>query len=103
MIRLEARQAVVESAPAADAAAAAGRKPQLQVSEVVIVTAGPAQQIVLSRNKELAAAVGQTPDLLSVLKAQGQFAAGGHMLVCRSATQYDDEQALYTYLAVKSQ
>lgn len=96
MIRLEARQAVAEAAPLA-----VGTKSMLQIASVLILALGDAQNIVLSQNREAAAALEKMPDLRALLAQQAQFEAAGCKMVYQSSTQYDAGRTLYKYLAVR--
>jgi mannitol/fructose-specific phosphotransferase system IIA component (Ntr-type) len=94
MIRLEARQAVADAAPAAGAAPSA-----LQVlSALFIVTDG--LTLSLCANPELSAELEREPDLAAVLRQKEQFERAGWRFVFRGATVYG-RRTLYDYVAVK--
>ena len=96
MIRLEARQAVVEAAPLAPAL-----KAQVQIVSVLILVEGEGKLAVLCQNAELATGLEKEASLADALKVRGQFDSVGYRLVFRGATTYEQGRTLYDYLAVK--
>lgn len=96
MIRLEARQAVAESAPLAPAVPGG-----LQIVRVMILAMGDAQPIVLCQNPDLVAALEKENGLPPLLQQRAQFDRAGYRLVFRSATPYENARTLYDYWAVK--
>jgi mannitol/fructose-specific phosphotransferase system IIA component (Ntr-type) len=95
MIRLEARQAAVESAPAA---AVPG---QIEVFPALVVAMGDSRPIVLCQAPQVAAALEKAEDLGVKLRQQSQFDLAGFKLIHRSSTQYGAGRTLHEYLAIK--
>jgi len=95
MIRLEARQAVVEAGPAVPGAAAA----PLQVLAARFLVAD-GRTLALCSSAELAAELEKDGDLPSVLRQRGQFERAGWRFVFQNATVYG-ARTLYDYTAVK--
>ncbi|HEX4047824.1 MAG TPA: hypothetical protein VH309_08320, partial [Elusimicrobiota bacterium] len=94
MIRLEARQAVAEAAPAAGGAPA-----PLQVLPAMFLVAD-GRALALCSNAELASELEKDAELASLLRQKGQFERGGWRFVFRDAAVYGD-RTLYDYVAVK--
>lgn len=95
MIRLEARQAVVDAAPPAVGAAPAALQ---MLAALFLVAEGRA--LALCANPELAAELEKDAELAAVLRQRSQFERGGWRFVFRDATAYG-ERTLYDYVAVK--
>jgi mannitol/fructose-specific phosphotransferase system IIA component (Ntr-type) len=95
MIRLEARQAVVDAAPPAGGAAPA---PLQLLSALFLVADGRA--VALCANPELTAELEKDAELPAVLAQKTQFERAGWRFVFRGATAYG-ERTLYDYAAVK--
>lgn len=94
MIRLEARQAVADAAPAAGAAPAA-----LQLLPALFVVSD-GRTLALCANPELSAELEKDAELAAVLRQKDQFERGGWRFVCRGATAYG-ARTLYDYVGVK--
>ncbi len=97
MIRLEARQAAADAVPAVGVGT-----PPVELTSVLILTLGNAQDIVLCQKRDLASALEKSSDLRAQLRQHGQFEAAGYKLVHRASTQYDGGRTLHDYLAIKS-
>ena len=95
MIRLEARQAVVDASPAA-----AGSPPApLQLLAALFLVA-EGRTLALCANAELSAELEKDAELAAVLRQKEQFERGGWRFVFRGATVYGG-RTLYDYVAVK--
>ena len=94
MIRLEARQAVADAAPAAGAAPAAL---QLLAAQFLVADG---RTFALCASPELSAELEKDAELAAVLRQRGQFERSGWRFVFRDATAYG-ERTLYDYTAVK--
>ena len=95
MIRLEARQAVVDAAPPAAGYAPA---PLQLLAALFLVAEG--RTLALCANPELSAELEREPDLAAVLRQKEQFERAGWRFVFRGATVYG-RRTLYDYVAVK--
>jgi PTS system nitrogen regulatory IIA component len=95
MIRLEARQAVVDAAPQA-----AGAAPSTLQLLPALFLSGDGRTVALCANPELSAELEKEPELSAILNQKGQFERGGWRFVFRGATVYG-ARTLYDYLAVK--
>lgn len=97
MIRLEARQAATEVAPAA------GPVPtDLAVEAVLVVEQIGQPPLVLCRTPELAASLERHEGLSSVLQQRVQFDSGGWRLVPRNLMPYANGRALHELWAIRS-
>ena len=94
MIRLEARQAVVEHLPAA---ALTG----LTLQTVTIVSGPKLKPIVLSQHQDLSNRLEAVADLAGLLSKQGFLDVGDWRLLSRGATPYAAERVVFDCLAVK--
>ena len=94
MIRLEARQAVADAAPAAGAAPA-----PLQLLPALFLLAD-GRTLALCANPELSSELEKDAELAAVLRRKEQFERGGWRFVFRDATAYGGRM-LYDYVAVK--
>jgi mannitol/fructose-specific phosphotransferase system IIA component (Ntr-type) len=95
MIRLEARQAVVEAGPAAPGGPAAPL--QVQTAQFLVADG---RAIALCANAELTAELEKDAELPAVLRQRGQFERAGWRFVFRDAAVYG-ARTLYDYTAVK--
>ncbi len=94
MIRLEARQAVIN----ADALSIAAQK---QILSLLILIPEEGKRIVLCENHEIVSLLEQDATLDILLKQHAQFDRAGFRFVYRSTTLYDPSRPLYDYIAVK--
>ena len=95
MIRLEARQAVVDAAAPPAAASAA---PLQVLTALFAISDG--KPLVLCANAELTAELEKDGELASTLRQKGPFERGGWRFVFRESTVYG-ARVLYDYAAVK--
>lgn len=93
MIRLEARQAVVEHMPAALAG--------LTLQAVTIVSGPKFKPIVLSQHLDLSNRLESVTDLPGLLSKHGFLDIGDWRLLSRGATSYAAERVVFDCLAVK--
>jgi len=96
MIRLEARQAAVESTLPSTTAPG-----QIEIFPALIVDMGDSRPIVLCQAPQVVAALEATADLGIKLRRQSQLDLAGYKLVHRSSTQYGTGRLLHEYLAIK--
>jgi mannitol/fructose-specific phosphotransferase system IIA component len=96
MIRLEARQAVAEAAPLANAAG------QLQVVPALFLQLEGQKPVILCQQPQLAAALERENNLVALVQQKAQFDCGGYRLVQQNTTQYESGRTLHGYLAIKS-
>ncbi|MFI5361086.1 MAG: PTS sugar transporter subunit IIA [Elusimicrobiota bacterium] len=96
MIRLEARQAVVDAVPPA----AAGAAPAALQALAALFLVGDGRTVALCPNPELTAELEKDAELGALLGRKAQFERAGWRFVFREATAYGG-RTLYDYVAVK--
>ena len=94
MIRLEARQAVVEHIPAATLAG-------LALQSVTIVSGPKMKPVVLSQHQDLSNRLESVADLTGLLSKQGFLDVGDWRILSRGATPYAAERVVFDCLAVR--
>ena len=94
MIRLEMRQAVLDSGAQAVTSTQ-------QIFPVLILSQTEDEQIVLCENREIVTLLEADNALGLILKQRAQFDRGTFRFVYRTALLYDPTRPLYEYLAIK--
>jgi hypothetical protein len=98
MIKLEEKQAVLDSRPALEPDLAKIKWNVIPFSLLILETGNP---VILSQNQEILTALEPGGNFNRAVMAAGHFELSGYQITVLSATQYSKNRTLYECVAVK--
>lgn len=102
MIRLEARQAAMTNAEAAQPLPAGAQQAPLQVIPVLFLVQTEERFIALCQNRSLESALENDGTISVLLREHANFERAGYHFMYRATQIYDPIRPLHDYLAIKS-